>query len=362
MNKHLLRLSGLATLMLLLHTAGFAQSGDDKDTSISHLRDYDEIIIKRNSEKDAKVTVEIKNGEVFIDGKPAADYKGDNLSVRKRKIRIRDGRNFSFIGPDGDVLAPPPPGAPGIPDDMEYIMPPGFRNGGGTWNYDGKGLRASQAFLGVTSAKQEDGPQGAKIKDVSENSAAEKAGLKVGDLITKVDDKTIESPETLSEAIRKYKPQDKVTITFKREGKEQKVTATLGKFNKVQTFQYKMPKMENFKYDDLNDQLWKFNEDMGRGFGMKGHPRLGIKAQDTEEGKGVKVLDVDEGSNAEKAGIKEGDIITKFDGKDINSTPDLIDAAQASKDKPSVHVNLLRSGKALDVDIKTPKKLKTANL
>ena len=36
-------------------------------------------------------------------------------------------------------------------------------------------------------------------------------------------------PESLSEAIHKYKPEDKVTVTFKRDGKEQKVTACLGR-------------------------------------------------------------------------------------------------------------------------------------
>jgi len=124
MNKHLngagLRLSGLAALVLLFQSSGFAQTAPDKmdkDTAVNHLRGYDEIIIKRKSDKDAKVTIEIKNGEVLIDGKPASDYQDDDISVRKRKIRVMDGRTFSFMGSDGDVVAPRMPPEPGEPGE-----------------------------------------------------------------------------------------------------------------------------------------------------------------------------------------------------------------------------------------------------
>jgi len=96
------------------------------------------------------------------------------------------------------------------------------------------------------------------------------------------------------------------------------------------------------------------------GFGNK--PRLGIRAQDTEDGKGVKVLSVDDESTAEKAGIKEGDVITEFDGKKISSTDELVDAARDAKDKAAFKITFNRDGKSQSVEVKTPKKLKTANL
>ena len=67
-------------------------------------------------------------------------------------------------------------------------------------------------------------------------------------------------------------------------------------------------------------------------------------------------------SLAAKSGIKEGDIITQFDGKTINSAEELAEAAQESREKTSVKVNVLRDGKPQEIEIKTPKKLKTANL
>lgn len=363
MNRHLFRLSGLATLALLLQTSGFAQykyedKGDKKDTSVNHLKSYDEIVIKRKSDKDVKVTVEIKNGEVFIDGKPASEFRDDDLSVRKHSVRIRDGRTFSFNSDNQDDIAFAPmelmePGA---------TLPPGspFRNGGG-WNLDAgpRKMLRNQAYLGVSSEKMAEG-NGARITAVSDSSAAAKAGLKKGDIIFKVDDEVVDNPNELSEAVHKHKPQDKVTIGYYRDGKKQQTTAVLGQGNQsYRSFEYRMPRVQiapDFKFDELMDG---YNQD--RLF-YKGRGRLGIHAQETEDGKGVKVLDVDDESNAEKAGIKEGDIITKFDGKETNSTPALVEAAQASKEKPSVHVNLLRGGKPVEVDIKTPRKLKTANL
>jgi serine protease Do len=90
--------------------------------------------------------------------------------------------------------------------------------------------------------------------------------------------------------------------------------------------------------------------------------KFGIRAQDAEDGKGVKVLDVDDESTAAKAGIKEGDVITRFDGKDLNSVTALTEAARAAKDKISVKVTIIRDGKAQEIEVKVPRRLRTADL
>jgi putative serine protease PepD len=68
---------------------------------------------------------------------------------------------------------------------------------------------------------------GAQIKDVSSGSTAEKAGLKSGDIITKVDDHMIIGSDSLVATIRAYRPGDKVTITYTRDGKEKTVSLNL---------------------------------------------------------------------------------------------------------------------------------------
>jgi len=149
-------------------------------------------------------------------------------------------------------------------------------------------------------------------------------------------------------------------ITYKRDGKEMKGNAVMGKhLNEGENLV--MPEMKNnyrFTMPPVppgGPRAYSFN------FSERG-PRIGIKAQDTENGKGVKVLDVDDDSPADKAGIKEGDVITQFDGKPVNSANELADLARAAKTKPSVAIKLTRAGKPQDVTVKIPRKLKTAEL
>lgn len=330
MKRNLFKALTLVAFAGVLHTQSIGQDMADKNK----ISDDDEIIILKKGDKGSKVTVEMKNGEVKVNGKPLSEFNDDNMIIRKRRSS----------------------------DLAETLTAPRSPFRGGAWNFNNEELlkmrsnmdaRINRGFLGVMSVKDE---KGARITSVTKESAADKGGMKVGDIITKVDDATVASPEELTKAIAKFKPDEKVSITYQRDKKEMKSTITLGKRTGSQTF------TENFNYNkdfnfDLNSDLGPLNS-MIRG----GSPRLGIKAQDTEDGKGVKVLDVDNDSNAEKAGIKDGDVITDFDGKAVNSASELADAARAAKDKNSIRVKLSRDGKSREMEIKVPKKLKTATL
>ena len=69
---------------------------------------------------------------------------------------------------------------------------------------------------------------GVFISKIESNSAAEKAGLQVSDIITAIDNTAIADIETLSKEISKHKSNDKVTFTIIRNGSQQMtVTATL---------------------------------------------------------------------------------------------------------------------------------------
>jgi putative serine protease PepD len=61
-------------------------------------------------------------------------------------------------------------------------------------------------------------PEGAQIQEVSSGSTADSAGLEVGDVITKVDDRLITGADSLVATIRSYRPGDRVTVTFVRDG------------------------------------------------------------------------------------------------------------------------------------------------
>lgn len=302
------------------------QKNKDKDK----LGEYDEIVIKRKDvDADKKITIEIRDDEVLVDGKSIDEFVDEDVNVRMRKAN-----KYKLHGP---------------------VSP--FRFEEGDWmmeNNDGVG--EERAFLGVMT---EGSSNGARVEQVTENSAAAKAGIKAGDVITKLDGKEIFDHEQLSKGISEKKPGDEVTITYKRDGREHKATAKLEKrvmpaiinrnFNRDRV----MPPM-TFDFDGADNFQPLFE--------MRNRPRLGIKAQDTEDGAGVKVLEVEEGSAAFKAGIKENDIITTFEGKEVKSAGELVRAAREASDKSTLKVQLKRDGKPQTIEVKVPKKLKTANL
>jgi len=66
---------------------------------------------------------------------------------------------------------------------------------------------------------------------ISSGSPAEKAGLKNGDVIVKINDNSIGKQAGLSSIIGQYKPGDKVTITYIRDGKEQSTDLTFSAYS-----------------------------------------------------------------------------------------------------------------------------------
>lgn len=70
-----------------------------------------------------------------------------------------------------------------------------------------------------------------QIAQVVSGSAAEQAGLQVGDLILAVDDTEISSNTALSAAISEYNAGDTATLTIQRDGQQQTVTVTFGEYS-----------------------------------------------------------------------------------------------------------------------------------
>jgi S1-C subfamily serine protease len=76
-----------------------------------------------------------------------------------------------------------------------------------------------------------DVPAGALVMEVVQNSGADKAGLKAGDILTKFDGTDLTAlPEssTLSSLIGKKKVGDKVSVDYVRDDKKQTTVITLG--------------------------------------------------------------------------------------------------------------------------------------
>jgi serine protease Do len=311
-----------------------------------------EIIIRQKGDKDTKLTLEIKNGDYFINGKPLEKFDDENIIVEKRDIDDND----IVVMPD--MVYSPSPFRKNQWDDERMDQLRGMEDAQRESEDAQKRvkriqIRMNSAFLGVSSRRAEKG--GATVLEVTKGSPAEKAGIRKGDIITKVNDAKVESPETLFETVRNYKPGDKVKIVFTRDGKEQTVFATLDKTEYRQkdynyNYNFRMPPMPDMN-DMHMDEFWG-----GR------QPKIGLTAQDSEDEKGVRVLEVEDSSAAFKAGLKKGDIILLFDGNEVNSANELVDQLQEAKHKGAVKVKILRGTVTQELELKIPRKLKTAEL
>ena len=311
------------------------ENGELTEEPVNVLIDGDKIII---------------NGEEVAENDPRINGQGKNGVILKRIMIPRDKSKENKIveGKPLDL---------NIDDVLSFATP----------------AQSNAAFLGVISEENE---LGAKINEVSKGSPAEKAGLKKDDIITNVNEEKITGPKDLYDAIGKYKPSDKVQISILKNGAKTKLTAELEK-NKAQSFSYSMPNQgmtiePNFVPSTPrgrgNNGTQRFGfelpqmPELNNFFGNIEKPKLGISVEDVEENEGVKISSVSENSPAAKAGLKEDDIITEVNDKKVKDVDGIKPIIKAATEGTIFKFNITRNGKKTVIEVKIPKKLKTADL
>ncbi|MER5614313.1 trypsin-like peptidase domain-containing protein [Streptomyces sp. NPDC002215] len=88
--------------------------------------------------------------------------------------------------------------------------------------------RAALNITGRTVVDDNYNPAGVALVSVTKDGAADKAGLRPGDVITRIDDHPVTTITSLSEALASDKPGQKVTVTYLRDGSEKTAKVTLG--------------------------------------------------------------------------------------------------------------------------------------
>jgi len=292
----------------------------------------------------------IINGEEVAENDPRINGQGKNGVILKKMVT--PGKNNK-----GNKLVEGKPLDMNIDDVLTFAAP----------------AQSNAAFLGVLSEENE---LGAKINEVSEGSPAEKAGLKKDDIITNVNEEKITGPKDLYDAIGKYKPSDKVQISILKNGTKTKLTAELEK-NKAQSFSYSMPNqgitiepnfIPNTPRGRGNNGTQRFGfelpqmPELNNFFGNIEKPKLGISVEDVEENEGVKISSVSENSPAAKAGLKEDDIITEVNDKKVKDVDGIKPIIKGATEGTIFKFNITRNGKKTVIEVKIPKKLKTADL
>ena len=350
----------------------------------------EEVVIKKGGSGNEKTVIVIEGDRVTVNGKPLAEYGGDEVVIHKRALgrlaegQVEYGRELALAQREmqraqremqRSVLEMGRSRAP----FYRYSYPNDFRF---EFDFDGADLKSEPwAFLGVGL---EDADKGVRITDVTEGSAADKAGLKEGDVITKFGGTAVKTAEALTEQVRAKKPNDEVELSYIKAGekKERKLKVKLGESKSmVRVYSSSgqsprapraplspMPPMPPIAPLDEIDMIWApeppampraFSSTEGFSWSYNGR-QLGLRVQETDDSVGVKVLDVSEGSLAATAGVKENDIVTSIDGKNIKSTRDCADAMRDARDKNNYMIRLLRGGSPMTVEVKIPKKLKKA--
>ena len=147
-----------------------------------------------------------------------------------------------------------------------------------------EGKTPTHAQLGVTLSSVDQNTasrygfavsEGAYISSVSSGSGAEKAGLQVGDIVTKFNDTKISSASDLMLAVRSQKVGSKVTVEFYRDNEVKTAEVTLGsdessasqKKEESRSDQQDQGQDQGYSRDDLEEL---FNRYFGNGYGGQG--------------------------------------------------------------------------------------------
>ncbi|NQW43178.1 MAG: trypsin-like peptidase domain-containing protein [Bacteroidetes bacterium] len=158
-----------------------------------------------------------------------------------------------------------------------------------------------RGYTGITATEIDEASEkinkineGALVEEILKDGPADKAGLEKGDVIVKIQDRSINSKSTFDEHISYYRPADKIKITFVRNGQEKETSLILT--NK-----------------DGELALNKNNSISSEKLGADFAPVSKIEMQKYKITNGVKVSNIHNGLIA-NMGIEDGFIFTKFNG------------------------------------------------
>jgi Do/DeqQ family serine protease len=164
------------------------------------------------------------------------------------------------------------------------------------------------SILDVTDSRIEedvDETSGVYVAAVNKGSAAEEAGLEEGDIIIGIGDNEVKNIAELQEYVGRNRPGDKVDVTYLRDGKERKVSATLKNIMGEERMYPREAAMEI-----QGATIAEIDEDTKDNLDLDG----GVQLRDIEDGKW------------KEAGIREGYIITKIQNREIKTVNDLMAA------------------------------------
>ncbi len=189
------------------------------------------------------------------------------------------------------------------------------------------------------------GQKGVLVNKITEGSAAEKAGIKEGDVITAINGEKVEDGNSLRNKVAGTKPGSEIKLKLFRDGKEQELTA----------------KLDEFTVEKAKNSVGQGNEDSepneASSNGKLGLSLQPLSAEINKElelptgTKGVVVTDVDPDGAAAEKDIQKGDVILKINGQSVESLSDVQSTLEKSGDK-SILLLISRKGQTVFITVK----------
>jgi len=185
--------------------------------------------------------------------------------------------------------------------------------------------------FGLSEAK------GALVADISKGSPAEKAGLRRGDIILKVDGKEIPTVSSLQQEIRSRRPGERVRLEVWRDGKSIVLEATLEELKESAAG---TPEVQQV---DLGFEVAEITDDLVERYSLR-------------TTRGVVIVSVRTGGPADEAGLRPGDVILEVNRTEITSLADWEETLARITPGDTVLLLIDRGGRTYFVPLKAEKR------
>ena len=159
---------------------------------------------------------------------------------------------------------------------------------------------------------------GAYISNVQKGSGADDAGLKGGDIITKIDNTPIVAAPKLQEIVARHRPGDKITVEYLRD-------------NKLRTTVVTLKNVDNTTQLVNKDDAGNISNDVMDRLGVELKPLTANEARKQGLSGGLQVTKLKDGIIKNNTSIKEGFIITEINKTPVSSLDDLKDVLKDNR-------------------------------